>query len=384
MQQAQQLWGDPSRPYQEALQVREAVELAREQVAGFFGAAPRSVVFTSGATEAIATVIGAGAARADGAGADAAGAADAARADAAGAARGRHQISTALEHSAVNKCLASLERGSFDVVPSDSQGLVDPEQLLAAVREETSLVHLQLCNHEIGTCQLVGETANLLRELPSRQQKSGQQRPWLHTDAAQAASHMEVSFEQLGVDFMSVSAHKMGGPTGVGALLVRKGLRLEPLMHGGDQERARRAGMENFVAIAGFGATCELLSTELPNEIARQSELSSQIAQGLCALEGLELLGSDTRRASHISCFHIADVEPQAVVLDLDRQGFAVHSGSACSSEAGEPSPVLEALGLDGHRSLRISVGHDTTQESVAALLGAVPKVLAELRALRA
>lgn len=381
MQQAQQLWGDPSRPYQEALQVREAVELAREQVAGFFGAAPRSVVFTSGATEAIATVIGAGAARADGAGA-------------AGAARGRHQISTALEHSAVNKCLASLERGleqgnslergSFDVVPSDSQGLVDPEQLLAAVREETSLVHLQLCNHEIGTCQLVGETANLLRELPSRQQKSGQQRPWLHTDAAQAASHMEVSFEQLGVDFMSVSAHKMGGPTGVGALLVRKGLRLEPLMHGGDQERARRAGMENFVAIAGFGATCELLSTELPNEIARQSELSSQIAQGLCALEGLELLGSDAHRASHISCFHIADVEPQAVVLDLDRQGFAVHSGSACSSEAGEPSPVLEALGLDGHRSLRISVGHDTTQESVAALLGAVPKVLAELRALRA
>ncbi len=366
MQQAQQLWGDPSRPYQEALQVRETVEVAREQVAGFFGAAPRSVVFTSGATEAIATAIWAGA----GAGAE--------------AARGRHQVTTALEHSAVNKCLASLGQAgtaqtstNFAVVPSDANGLVDPEQLLAAVGEETSLVHLQLCNHEIGTCQPVAETAELLRDQPSNQ------RPWLHTDAAQAASHMEFSFEQLGADFMSVSSHKMGGPAGVGALLVRKGLRLKPLLHGGDQERARRAGMENFAAIAGFGATCELLSSELPSEIARQRELSSQIAQGLSGLEGVELLGSASQRASHISCFHITDVEPQALVLELDRQGFAVHSGSACSSEAGEPSPVLEALGLDGHRSLRISVGHDTTQDSVAALLEAVPKALAGLRSLR-
>lgn len=353
MQAALVHFGDSSRGYQEALQVRLLIEEAREKVAFFFGATPRSVVFTSGATEAITTVIQ------------------------SAAGRSAHQVSTTLEHSAVNKCLERLPAVQISKVGADKMGLVDPQALLAAVNPETSLVHLQLCNHEIGTCQAVTEVAEACRAMKVR----------LHSDAAQAAAHMSFSFEELGADFMSVSAHKMGGPPGVGALLVRQGLRVEPLFLGGDQERARRAGLENFIAIAGFGAACQFLSeansTQTNLEITQQRAFTKQISKSLASIEGVELLGHPASQASHISCFYIADIEPQAVVIELDKLGFAVHSGSACSSEADEPSAVLEAIGLDGHHSLRISVGWNTTQASVDALLEAVPKVLAELRSLK-
>jgi len=338
--------------------VRQLIEEAREKVAAFLGARPRSVVFTSGATEAITTVIH------------------------SAAQRGHHQVSTTLEHSAVNSCLAKLPAAQVSQVGADQQGLVDPQALLAAVKPDTGLVHLQLCNQEIGTCQAVREVAEGCRSLGVR----------LHSDAAQAAAHLNFSFEELGVDFMSVSAPKLGGPPGVGALLVRPGLRVEPLFRGGDQERARRAGLENFVAIAGFGAACQFLSeasqaqadlSQADLEIARQLAFTSQIAESLASLEGVQLLGHRRNRAAHIACFYLADIEPQAVVIELDKRGFAVHSGSACSSEADEPSAVLEAIGLDGHRSLRVSVGWNTTQESVDALLVAVPAVLAKLRSLK-
>ena len=386
MQTAWELCGDPSRMHQEALQVRQLLEVAREQVAGFFGAPPRSVVFTSGATEAITTVL------------------------AAAARRGRHQVTNAVEHSAVNLGLQGLagelsghQPGSqashrYSMIAANPQGLVDPQAMLAAVTADTSLVHLQLCNHETGTVQPVGELAEGCRS----------QEVWLHSDAAQAAGHLKFSFADLGTDFMSVSSHKLGGPAGVGALLVRRGLRLEPLLRGGDQERARRAGLENLPGIVGFGAACEFLASNAATEIAQQQAFSTQVAHQLASLEGVELLGpaaspaanptaspatspagaelpasAASQRASHISCFYLQDVEPQALVLELDRQGLAVHSGSACSSEANEPSPVLAAMGLDGHNSLRISVGWNTTQADVDALLQAIPSTLAKLRSLK-
>ena len=262
MQTAWELCGDPSRMHQEALQVRQLLEAAREQVAGFFGAPPRSVVFTSGATEAITTVI------------------------AAAARRGSHQVSNTVEHSAVNLGLRGLADGQpnthHTLVPANSQGLVDPQAMLAAVTADTSLAHLQLCNHETGTIQPVGELAEGC-------QAKG---VWLHSDAAQAAGHLAFSFADLGADFMSISSHKLGGPAGVGALLVKRGLRLEPLLRGGDQERARRAGLENLTGIVGFGAVCEFLGSAAAAEIAQQQQFSAQLTSQLASLEGGGIAGA--------------------------------------------------------------------------------------------
>ena len=379
--------GDPGRIYSEALEARVLVEQAREQAARFLGTAPRSVVFTSGATEAIAAVVH------------------------GSAKRGRHHVASPVEHSAV---LKSIGAGSGDadkrpnrhpeatLVGVDDCGRVEPEDLLEAVTEETAVVHLQMANHEVGTLQDVKAAASLCRERGI----------WLHTDAAQAVGHVSVDFDELGADFMSVSAHKFGGPTGVGALLVRRGIRLEPLLAGGDQERARRAGLENVSAIAGFGAACESLgcsealahgeavmggeqavigyetgaeggTSKRSDEAAEHFAMTSRIRETLGSLDGVEHIGHPAERAPHIVCFRLADVEPQALVLELDRRGFAVHSGSACSSESLEPSPVLEAMGHDGQRSLRVSVGWSSTEADVDALLSAVPKVLSDLRSLR-
>ena len=377
---ALEVCGDPGRIYSEALEARVLVEQAREQVAGFMGAMPRSVVFTSGATEAIAAVVH------------------------GSAARGRHHVAGAVEHSAVLKSIGAggdeasrQPTGNLGatLVGVDGSGRVEPDELLSAVTEETAVVHLQMVNHEVGTIQDVEAAASFCRE----------RGVWLHTDAAQAVGHLAVNFDELGADFMSVSAHKFGGPVGVGALLVRRGIRLEPLLAGGDQERARRAGLENLPAIAGFGAVCESLGyseaeangeaviggetgregniSKLSKEAAEHSAMTKRICETLGSLDGVERIGHPTERAPHIACFHIADVEPQALVLELDRRGFAVHSGSACSSESLEPSPVLAAMGYDGQRSLRISVGWSTTEADVDALLSAVPQVLSGLRSLR-
>ena len=390
---ALEVCGDPGRIYSEALEARVLAEQAREQVARFLGAKPRSVVFTSGATEAIATVVR------------------------GSASRGRHHVASSIEHSAVLKSIgAEGDEGGRQpardlgatLVGVDGSGRADPEELLAAVAEETAVVHLQMANHEVGTVQDMKAVASLCRERDV----------WLHVDAAQAVGHLGVNFDELGADFMSVSAHKFGGPTGVGALLVRRGIRLEPLLAGGDQERARRAGLENVPAIAGFGAVCESLgclataahskstigseneakgdtsklsekavaesgTSKLSIEAAEHYAMTKRILETLGSLEGVEHIGHPTERAPHIACFHIVDVEPQALVLELDRRGFAVHSGSSCSSESLEPSPVLAAMGHDGQRSLRISVGWSTTEADVDALLSAVPQVLSELRSLR-
>jgi cysteine desulfurase len=201
-------------------------------------------------------------------------------------------------------------------------------------------------------------------------------------DAAQAAGHLPIDFRSLGADLLSVSAHKLGGPAGVGALLIRQGLRIRPLLVGGDQERARRAGYENVPAIAGFGAACASLSADgrLEREAATQRQLTERVRAELP--DGVSVYGDPVERLPHLVCLGIEGIEPQAVLLGLDRAGVAAHSGSACASEALEPSPVLEAMGVDAHHSLRVSTGWSSTDEDVDRLLGALPQVLAELRAL--
>ena len=340
--------GDPGRIHAEGLTSRVAVEDARERVAELLGARPREVVFTSGATEAIAAACW------------------------GAAARGAHQVVPAVEHSAVR--LAAERHGPVTQVPVDGRGRVAVEDVLAAVRPETALVHVQWGNHEVGTLQPVAEAVAACRE----------RGVLVHVDAAQAAGHVDVDFRALGADLMSVSAHKFGGPSGVGALLVRQGLRLPPLLVGGDQERARRAGLENVAAIAGLGALCGALAGGgVAADGDEQRRLTQRILDGVAepAL-GLVVYGDPVGRVPHIVCLGVEGVEPQAVLLGLDRLGIAAHSGSACSSESLEPSPVLEAMGVDAHHSLRLSVGWSTTDADVDRLLAVLPTVLADLRAL--
>ncbi len=342
------LTGDPGRIHQEGMTARVAVETAREQVAGLLGARPRSVVFTSGATEAIATACW--------------GASE----------RGAHQVLAAVEHSAVRK--AAEAAGEVTVVGVDERGRIDPDQLLAAVRPDTSLVHVQWGNHEVGTVQPVAEVVAACRE----------RGVLVHVDAAQAAGRVPIAFDELGADLLSVSSHKLGGPAGAGALLVRRGLRLRPLLLGGDQERARRAGLEPVALLAGFGAATEVLTTSLDAEAAAQRALADRLARGVAELDGIHRYGDPDHSLPHLVCLGVDGVEPQAVLLGLDRAGVAAHSGSACSSEALEPSPVLEAMGVDAHHSLRLSVGWSSTDADVDAALGALPTVLRDLRALAA
>lgn len=344
--------GDPGRIHAEGLTARVAIEQAREQVAALVGARSREVVFTSGATESIATAIW--------------GASE----------HGAHQVVPAVEHSAVRE--AAARAGEVTLVGVDGLGRVDPAEVLAAVRPDTALVHVQWANHEVGTIQPVAEVVAGCRE----------RGVLVHVDAAQANGHVEIDFAGLGADLMSLSAHKCGGPPGAGALLVRRGLRLRPLLLGGDQERARRAGMEDVPAVVGFGAACAALATDggLAREAAEARRLTDRVLAAVAtdpALASVHPYGDLEHRAPHLVCFGVEGIEPQAVLLGLDRGGVAAHSGSACSSESLEPSPVLEAMGVDAHRSLRVSVGWSTTDADIDALLAVLPRVLADLRALR-
>ena len=407
--------GDPGRIHAEGLTAREAVEQARRQVADLLGARPREVVFTGGATEAIAAACwGASARWADRRGAptpepqrsgDTGGTAEPQRSgDTGGTAEpggadghggwsgtdgtgGPHQVVPAVEHSSVR--LAAARHGDVTIVPVDAHGHVRIGDMLAAVRDDTALVHLQWGNHEVGTRQDLAEAVAACRE----------RGVLVHVDAAQAVGREAVHFRDLGADLLSVSAHKFGGPAGVGALLVRQGLRLPPLLVGGDQERARRAGLENVPGLVAFGATCAALASPAPGpgagddrpvtraeaEGAEQRRLTDRIAAALGTtpgLDGLSVYGDLADRLPHILCLGVEGIEPQAVLLGLDRAGIAAHSGSACSSESLEPSPVLEAMGVDAHHSLRLSVGWSTTDADVDRLLDALPRVLADLRSL--
>ena len=339
---------DPGRVHTDGRQSRGAVEDAREQVAALLGARPREVVFTSGATEAISAAVW--------------GATE----------RGRHVVVPAVEHSAVRDASAAF--GQVTEVGVDRLGRVDPGDVLRAVRPgETGLVHVQWTNHEVGTLQPVAEVVDGCRA----------RGVLVHVDAASAAGRLPVSFGGLDADLLSVSAHKLGGPQGVGALVVRRGLRLRPLLLGGEQERSRRAGMENVAGIVGFGAACATLSTTLDGESARARRQTEALLAAASAVEGVVTYGDPRDRAPHIACLGVAGVEAEAVLLGLDQAGISAHSGSACSSESLEPSPVLAAMGVEAERSLRVSVGWSTTDADVDAFRQAFPVVVERLRSLR-
>ena len=343
------LAADPGRVHTEGRMVRAAIEDARESVASLVGVRPRSVIFTSGATEAINTAVW-------------------------GASRLRPSGAVAcapVEHSAVRD--ASERSGEMAVLEVDSSAAIDPASVAALLGSQpVALVHCQWGNHEVGTLQPVAPIVSLCRDAGVL----------VHVDAAQAGGRVPLALDELGADLVSISAHKFGGPPGIGALIVRRGLRLDPLLVGGSQERARRAGMENVPAIVGFGVAAAAVSGTLLSEEARARSLTSLLREAALSVPGVVAYGSATSRLPHIVCVGVEGVEAEAVLLGLDQLGIAAHSGSACSSETLEPSPVLEAMGVDAERSLRLSAGWSTTEADVAAFAAAFPRVVARLRAL--
>jgi cysteine desulfurase len=347
---------DPGRVHTEGRIARAAVEESRARVAELLGTRPRQVVFTSGATEAInAAVWGAVQARPD-----------------------ATVVSTAIEHSAVRD--ASSRHAEVIEAGVDNLGRIDLESFGAALDRAGSggtpaaLAHCQLGNHEVATLQPVAEVVGLCRDRGIL----------VHVDAAAGAGHVPLDLSSLGADLLSVSAHKLGGPKGVGALVVGRGLRLDPLILGGEQERARRGGIENTPAIVGFGVAAELLAdARLDEERARARSQTDRVLDIARGLDGVTIYGDPVGRLPHIACLGVAGVEAEAVLLGLDQEGIAVHSGSACSSESLAPSPVLEAMGADAERSLRVSVGWSTSDADIDALVDALPGVVERLRALR-
>lgn len=348
---------DPGRVHTDGRATRVAVEDARASVAERFGARPREVVFTATGTEAVNTAVFGAVQRA--------------------AARGGAPapvVTTAVEHSAVLESCRRTQPAPV-LVGVDRLGRVDADAVIAAVAPGTPLVSIQLANHEVGTVQ---------EALPQVVAAARERGVLVHVDACAAAGHIPLNFAALDADLCSVTAHKLGGPKGAAALLVRRGLRLPPLLVGGDQERARRAGIEDVPAIVGFGAAAaELGGGGLEAEAVTAAAQTARLVAAATAVDGVEVLGDPEHRLPHVVCLAVAGVEAEPVLLGLDQQGVAVHSGSSCSSEALEPSPVLAAMGVDADRSLRASVGWNTTDADVDAFSAAFPEVVGKLRALR-
>ncbi|MCU1489021.1 MAG: cysteine desulfurase family protein [Acidimicrobiaceae bacterium] len=335
--------------------MRDAVEVAREQVATLLGARAREVVFTSGGTEAANWVN---------------------RAARMAAGPDAPIALAAVEHSAVR--VSAESGGPVAVLGVDGLGRIDLDELdalLARAVGRPALVHCQAANHEVGTVQPYTEVAETC-------QAAGVA---LHVDACAAAGYLRLDRPELASAAISVSSHKLGGPPGIGALVVRRGRRLAPFLLGGDQERGRRGGMENVVGILGFGAAAAALCAPgvLESESERARAGTERLLAAASAVEGVVSYGDPVDRLPHLICVGVPDVEAEGLVLGLDRSGISVHSGSACSSESLEPSPVLEAMGVEADRSLRCSVGWSTTDDDLAAFEAAFPAVVAGLRALR-
>ena len=369
--------GDPGRVHAEGRAARVALEEARERVAAFFGARPREVIFTSSGTESVNAAVFGAAARMN-----------PNRRSSPGDDRGEerqfsekapavpgevHIVTSAVEHSAVLE--AANRAGRVTLAGVDGAGRYDPATVLAGIRPETALLSVQLANHEVGTIQPAAEVVAAARErgVPT------------HVDACAAAGHVPIDFGTLGADLCSVTAHKFGGPKGIGALLVRRGLRIAPFHLGGAQERNRRAGLENVAAAVGFAAaTAELDGDRLRAEAETARALTDRLLTEAPKLaDGLSVFGDPVDRLPHLVCFGVAGVEAEPVLLGLDQRGVAVHSGSSCSSETFEPSPVLSAMGVDADHSLRVSVGWSSTADDVDAFLAAFPDVVGRLRSLR-
>ncbi len=349
-------YGNPSSLYEVGRDAKKAVELAREKVARAIGAEPSEIVFTGSGSEADNWAIK--------------GVAQALEK------KGRHIVTSAIEHHAVLHSVEALAKRGWEVtyVPVDDQGIVDPADVERAIRPDTVLVTIMMANNEIGTVQPVDEIGRICRA----------KGVWFHTDAVQAAGALPIDMKMLSVDLCSFSAHKIYGPKGVGALYIRKGVRLPVFIDGGGQERKRRAGTENVPGVVGFGRAFELAASEQPANAARLTEIrDAAIARIMGGIPHVRLNGHPTKRLPGNANFSFQFIEGESLLLLLDMYGFACSSGSACTSGSLDPSHVLLAIGLVheiAHGSLRVTFGKENGLDDIEPLFEALVKVVDRLR----
>lgn len=348
-------FGNPTSFYSFAQEAKKAVDRAREQVADFINASPEEIIFTSSGTEACNLAIK--------------GTAYAQRK------KGRHIITSSIEHFAVLEACKWLGRHGFEItyLPVDEYGLVSPESLEQAIRDDTILISIMHANNEIGTIQNIEKLAEIAQEkdIP------------FFTDACISNGLVELDVEKLGVDMLAMSAHKMYGPKGAGALFVAKGTRVEPLIHGGGQERRLRSGTENVPAIVGFGKACEIAKAEMKDYVPKMIELRDYLIREVLKIEKTRLNGHPEQRLPNNANFAFAFIEGESLVLELDFHGISASTGSACSSPTLEPSHVLTSIGLshaEAHGSLRVTIGRETTKAEIDHLLEVLPKTVKRLR----
>jgi len=352
------VFGNPSSIHSFGQEAKSAVEEARDKIAALIGGRGEEIVFTGGGTEADNFAIKGTAYANEG--------------------KGNHIITTPIEHHAVMETCKFLQGRGFEVtyLPVDGYGLVDPQDVKKAITDKTILISVMHANNEVGTIEPIAEIGKIAREAGI----------YFHTDAVQAVGHIPVKVDELGVDMLAMSAHKLYGPKGVGALYIRKGTKLISFMHGGEQERRRRAGTENVPAIVGLGKAAEVAQREMNAEAKRLISLRDRLIKGLMGqIEHSRLNGHPTQRLPNNVNVSIEFVEGESMLLNLDLEGIAASTGSACSSSSLEPSYVLLAMGLShelAHGSLRFSLGRETTEGDIARVLEVSPRIIAKLRAM--
>jgi cysteine desulfurase len=347
--------GNPSSLHAFGGSAREGLEEARDSVASLIGASPGEIVFTSGGTESDDGAV-LGLARSAGP-------------------NKRHAVVSSVEHAAVREAARRLELEGFEVswIGVDADGIVDPVEFAAALRPDTALAAVVWANNEVGTVEPVPELAEICaeREVP------------FHADAVQAAGRVPIDVSETPASTLALSGHKLYGPQGVGALYVREGVSLEPIIYGGGQERGLRSGTQNVAGIAGLGTAARLAREEIEPRVAHERTLRDRVMAGMEALPDVFVNGHRERRLSNNVHLTVSGVEAESLVLFLDSLGYAIGSGSACSSGGHKASPVLLAMGLPEREAfsvVRITVGKDNTPEEVDGFLGAFSTAVEQLR----
>jgi cysteine desulfurase len=353
------VYGNASSVHYFGQQAKAALDDARSAVAHLVNGDPSEVVFTSGGTESDNFAIR--------------GAAEALEAGGR-----RHLIASAIEHEAILNTLKALARRGWrpTLVPVDGSGVVDPDRLREAITDDTAIVSVMHANNEIGTIQPIAELASIAHERGAL----------MHTDAVQSVGKIPVDVRALGVDLLSLSAHKFNGPKGAGVIWIKRGTRMQPTMTGGKHERNRRAGTENVPAIVGLGVAARLAAAKLEREAARIAALRDRLEEGILrAVPATAVNGARDRRVPNTTNISFDRVEAESLLIALDLEGIAVSTGSACSSGTLEPSHVLRAMGLPAHRtqnSLRFSLGMFSTEAEVDRVVEVLPRLVEKLRGL--
>ena len=346
-------YGNASSLHSFGTEARDAIEKSREMVASLIGAEREEIIFTAGGTESDNIAIK-GTAFREGKG---------------------HIITCQIEHPAVMNTCRYLEKKGFDVtyLPVDEYGLVNPGDVEDAIREDTILITIMHANNEIGTIEPVDEISRIARG----------RGVVFHTDAVQTVGKIPVDVKKMGVDMLSLSSHKIYGPKGVGALYIKKGTKVEPIIHGGGHERGLRPSTENVPGIVGLGKACEIAGKRMESDVRRLTDMRDRLIKGVLEIEESYLNGHPEKRLPNNAHFRFTAVEGESLLLSLDDKGVAASTGSACSSKELKPSHVLLAIGLNevqAHGSLRLTLGRKNTREEVDYVVGILPEIVKKLR----